>query len=55
MLQNDYLFAKIGVDTAENEPRKECCVVALRDFARQPPGAVVPPFGAAWYAMLITR
>ena len=27
MLQNDYLEAKIGVDTAENEPRKECCVV----------------------------
>ena len=23
MLQNDYLVAKIGVDTAENEPRKE--------------------------------
>ena len=28
MLQNEYLVAKIGVDTAENEPRKECCVVA---------------------------
>ena len=25
MLQNDYLLAKIGVDTAENEPRKESC------------------------------
>ena len=25
MLQNDYLVAKIGVDTAENEPRKESC------------------------------
>ena len=23
MLKNDYLVAKIGVDTAENEPRKE--------------------------------
>ena len=23
MLKNDYLAAKIGVDTAENEPRKE--------------------------------
>ena len=23
MLKNDYLLAKIGVDTAENEPRKE--------------------------------
>ena len=23
MLENDYLVAKIGVDTAENEPRKE--------------------------------
>ena len=28
MLQNEYLVAKIGVDAAENEPRKECCVVA---------------------------
>ena len=28
MLKNDYLLAKIGVDTAENEPRKEWCVVA---------------------------
>ena len=25
MQQNDYLVAKIGVDTAENEPRKESC------------------------------
>ena len=23
MLKNDYLIVKIGVDTAENEPRKE--------------------------------
>ena len=29
MLQIDYLLAKIGVDTAENEPRKEWCVVAM--------------------------
>ena len=29
-MQNAYLVAKIGVDTAENEPRKECCVVACR-------------------------
>ena len=28
MLQNAYLDAKIGVDPAENEPPKECCVVA---------------------------
>ena len=28
MLKNAYLDAKIGVDTAENEPPKECCVVA---------------------------
>ena len=28
MLKNDYLLAKIGADTAENEPRKERCVVA---------------------------
>ena len=27
MLKNDYLLAKIGVDTAENKPRKEWCVV----------------------------
>ena len=26
MLQNEPLVAKIGVDTAENGPRKECCV-----------------------------
>ena len=25
MLNNEYLVAKIGVDTAENEPRKEWC------------------------------
>ena len=25
MLQNDYLVAKIGVDSAENEPREESC------------------------------
>ena len=24
MLQNEYLVAKIGVDTAENEPSKVC-------------------------------
>ena len=30
MLQNEYLIATIGVDTAENEPWKECWVVALR-------------------------
>ena len=29
MLKNDYLLAKIGVDPAENEPRKEWCVVAM--------------------------
>ena len=28
MLKNAYLDAKIGVDPAENEPPKECCVVA---------------------------
>ena len=28
MLQNAYFVAKIGVDTAENEPPKEWCVVA---------------------------
>ena len=28
MLQNEYLIANIGVDTAENEPRKEWFVVA---------------------------
>ena len=25
MLKNDYLLAKIGVDTAKNEPQKESC------------------------------
>ena len=34
MLQNDYLVAKIGVDTAENEPRKERCVVATDPVIR---------------------
>ena len=33
MLQNAYLVAKIGVDTAENGPRKECCVVAAERFS----------------------
>ena len=28
MLKNAYLDAKIGFDPAENEPPKECCVVA---------------------------
>ena len=28
MLQNEYLVAEIGVDTAENERWKESCVVA---------------------------
>ena len=26
MLKNDYLLVKIGVDTAENEPFKVCCI-----------------------------
>ena len=30
MLKNAYLDAKIGVDPAENEPRKEGCVAACR-------------------------
>ena len=29
MLKNAYLDAKIGVDPAENEAPKECCVVAV--------------------------
>ena len=29
MLKNAYLDAKVGVDPAENEPPKECGVVAL--------------------------
>ena len=28
MLKNAALIVKIGFDTAENEPQKECCVVA---------------------------
>ena len=35
MLKNAILDAKIGVDAAENEPRKECWVVAV-------PGAPEP-------------
>ena len=35
MLQNAYLVVKIGVDTAENEPKKEWCVVADRPIAGQ--------------------
>ena len=31
MLKNQYLVAKIGVDAAENGPRKERCVVAPSD------------------------
>ena len=30
MLKNEYLIAKFGLDTAENEPRKEWCVVAVQ-------------------------
>ena len=33
MLKNDYLVVKIGVDTAENEPRKEC-VLSDDEFSR---------------------
>ena len=29
MLKNAYLVAKIGVDTAENEPPEEWCVAAM--------------------------
>ena len=29
ILQNEYLIGKIGVDTAENEPPKEWCVLAV--------------------------
>ena len=29
MLQNEYLDAKIGVDTAENEPSKVCPIMTL--------------------------
>ena len=37
MLQNECLVAKIGVDRAENEPPKECCVVvSLADVASRP-------------------
>ena len=36
MLKNAYLDAKIGVDPAENEPPKECCVVRLERLKRLP-------------------
>ena len=38
MLQNAYLDAKIGFDPAENEPPKECCVVARKALVRHEPG-----------------
>ena len=31
MLQNECLLAKIGFDTAENEPSKTCCLL-IRSF-----------------------
>ena len=34
MLQNAYLDAKIGVDSAENEPRKEHLSILALDLAR---------------------
>ena len=38
MLQNDYLVVKIGVGSAENEPRKEWCVVAMESETRERQG-----------------
>ena len=38
MLQNEYLLAGIGVDTAGNEPRQVCCMTTARE----------PCFGIVW-------
>ena len=35
MLKNDYLLAKIGADTAENEPRKESDVAVAPERCRE--------------------
>ena len=45
MLQNAYLDGKIGVDTAENEPRKAWCVVADRPWRYTPDRPTYPDLG----------
>ena len=44
MHKTEYLLAKIGVDTAENEPRKESCGRGDGSLEMEPRGA--PPGGA---------
>ena len=46
MLQNAPLIVKIGVDTEENEPRKEWCVVAILNHADI--FIVERPLGEGW-------
>ena len=36
-LSNEYLLAKVGFDTAENEPCKVALLLAVRFFSRAPP------------------
>ena len=53
MLKNDYLLAKIGVDTAENEPRREGPQVDLRPpRADREPGRETPAPSAARVTLL---
>ena len=42
MQKYEYLVAKIGVDAAENEPRKELCVLAQPPLRRRPRERDVP-------------
>ena len=67
MLKNAYLDAKIGFDPAENEPRKECCVVAprrahtpalqieLRVQAPRQEAARIEPYARLFYPYSISR
>ena len=55
MLKNDYLLAKIGVDTAENEPRKEWCVVDLQVLEAQAPQDREAPLSALSTTMFATN
>ena len=45
MLKNAPLIVKIGVDTDENEPRKEWCVVADHGGFHAVPRSREGPFG----------
>ena len=47
MLKNAYPYAKIGFDPAENEPRKECCVVAVSGLTGLSNGSAVKAISGA--------